>query len=86
VAAVHVNSRWTNGQQSKKYVKNIKTTRIHCKKPKYFYKNQGGGENCGGLIFELCSVAITMNLGTSSHGNGVILPENPPCFCGHFVD
>jgi hypothetical protein len=31
-------------------------------------------------------VAITMNLGTSSHGNGVILPENPPCFWLHLVD
>ena len=51
-----------------------------------FVKTRGGGENCGGLIIEPCSVAITMNLGTSSHGNGVILPENLPCFFGHFVD
>ena len=51
-----------------------------------FCRNQGGGgENCGGFIIEPCSVAITMNLWTSSHGNGDILPENPPCFWLHFV-
>jgi hypothetical protein len=55
---------------------------IYCKKN--FYKNRGG-ENCGGLIIEPYSVEITMNLGTSSHGNGVILPENPPCFWLHLV-
>jgi hypothetical protein len=45
-----------------------------------FIKTRGGCENCGGLIFEPCSVAITMNLGTSSHGNGVIFYQNPPFF------
>jgi hypothetical protein len=27
-----------------------------------------------------CSVAITVNLGTSSHGNGVIFHRSPPFF------
>ena len=36
-----------------------------------------GGENCCGLIIEPCSVEITMNLGMSSHGNGVIFHQNP---------
>jgi hypothetical protein len=51
-----------------------------------FLLKPGGCENSSGLIIEPCSVAITMNLGTSNHGNGVILPQNPPCFCGHFAD
>jgi hypothetical protein len=56
---------------------------IYCKKN--FYKNRGG-ENCGGLIIEPYSVEITMNLGTSSLVNGVILAENPSDFGEHFVD
>jgi hypothetical protein len=27
-----------------------------------------------------------MNLATSSHGNGVIFTQNPPCFWLHLVD
>jgi hypothetical protein len=42
----------------------------------YFFQKPGVCENCGWLIIEPCSAAITMNLGTSSHGNGVILPQN----------
>jgi hypothetical protein len=51
-----------------------------------FLQKPGGCENCGGLTIEPCSVAITMNLATSSHGNGVIFTQNPPCFWLHLVD
>jgi hypothetical protein len=67
-------SKMTEQQQFTAKIRNI------------FCRNQGGGENCGGLTIELCSVAITMNLGTSSHGNGVIFTQNPPCFWLHLVD
>ena len=62
-AATSLNKWLTVEKICQKY-QNNKDSVIHCKKPKYFYKNQGGGgENCGGLTFEPCSVAITMNLG-----------------------
>ena len=64
-----------------------KQKRFTAKSRNIFIKTKGSVKTaCGGLIVEPCSVAYTMNLGTTSHGNGVIFPENPPCFCGHFVD
>ena len=63
-----------------------KQQRFTAKSRNIFIKARVGGENWGGFIIEPCPVAITMNLWTSSQGNGVNLHQNPPCFWRHFVD
>jgi hypothetical protein len=58
-----------------------------CQNNKDSLQNQGVWKLWRAHIWALaCSVAITMNLGTSSHRNGVIFYQNPPFFWRHFVD
>jgi hypothetical protein len=84
VYGFHIFEQMVDGQKNMSKIS--KQQEFNAKSQNIFIKTRGGGENCGGLIFEPCSVAITMNLGTTSHGNGVIFHQNPPFFWRHFVD
>jgi hypothetical protein len=77
-------NKYLNFEEDADLYRNIQNNKNSLQKAEIFFR--GGGENCGWLIIEPCSVAITMNLGTSSHGSGVIFTQNPPCFWRHFVD